>query len=369
MKQRRLHDSHLAKDHAPQTTPQRAFVKAWQSGKQTATPERESKRPVAKKAMDAFRDRAVGSVLGLAVGDAVGAAVEFKPPGSFKPLVDLVGGGPFNLKPGQWTDDTSMALCLAESLAERGFFDPVDQLKRYVRWWKEGHFSVKGHCFDIGNQVKAALAEHVVSGNPFCGPSGPDNAGNGSLMRLSPVVIAHVNSPSAAVVYAGESSRTTHGNHECVDACRYFAGLLVGAVRGEGRDKLLSPRYSPVPGLWEVEPLQPKVQAVAAGSFRKKQPPEIRGGGYVIDCLEAALWAFHTTDSFEHAVLRAANLGDDADTTAAVCGQIAGAFYGMTGIPQGWLAKLFQRDVIEALAESVLLLGRGPATERAAAAC
>jgi ADP-ribosylglycohydrolase len=303
---------------------------------------------------DEFRDRAMGSLLGLAVGDAVGAAVEFQPPGTFQPLRDMVGGGPFKLKAGEWTDDTSMALCLAESLSERGFFDPVDQLKRYVRWWREGHFSVKGHCFDIGNQVRTALGEFESTGRPFCGPTGPHNAGNGSLMRLCRVVIAYARSPSAAIVYAGESSRTTHGNRECVHACRCFAGLLAGAMRGEAKGKLLGPEYCPVAGLWDVEPLEPKIDAIAGGSFKTRQPPGIKGTGYVVDCLEAALWAFHATDSFEAAVLRAANLGDDADTTAAVCGQIAGAFYGAAAIPDKWLSRLAQRDTIEALAASLL---------------
>jgi ADP-ribosylglycohydrolase len=250
-----------------------------------------------------------------------------------------------------------MALCMAESLVERAYFDPVDQLDRYIRWWKQGHFSVKGYCFDIGNQVRAALEDHIATGKPFCGPSGSHNAGNGSLMRLCPVALAYVDSPAAAVVYAGESSRTTHGNAECVDACRYFAALLVGAMRGESKDNLLGPAYCPVPGLWAVEPLQPKVAGIANGSFKDKQPPQIKGGGYVIDCLEAALWAFHHTDSFEQAVLRAANLGDDADTTAAVCGQIAGAYYGASGIPPKWLTKLAWRQQIESLSRSLVRKG------------
>jgi ADP-ribosyl-[dinitrogen reductase] hydrolase len=301
-------------------------------------------------------DRAIGSLVGLAVGDAVGTTVEFEAPGTFAPLTDMVGGGPFDLKAGEWTDDTSMALCLAESLVERRAFDPVDQLQRYIRWWKEGHFSVKGHCFDIGNQVEAALADHLSTSKPFCGPVGPRNAGNGSLMRLCPVAIAYLQKPADAVDYAGQSSRTTHGNPECVDACRYFAGMLVGAMRGVDKETLLGPMYAPAQGLWEAGPLQPKVAAIAGGSFKRRQPPDIKGTGYVIDCLEAALWAFDRTDSFEQAILQAANLGDDADTTAAVCGQIAGAFYGRSGIPAKWLAKLAQKDVIEGFAATLLTI-------------
>jgi len=354
MRERRMHDPHLASESAPQTPEQRRMVETWET--LIKTPRAKAVPPASRSDGDhgSLRDRAVGSLVGLAVGDAVGTTLEFQSPGTFDPLVDLVGGGPFHLKAGEWTDDTSMALCLAESLVERGLFDPIDQLNRFVRWWKQGHLSVNGRCFDIGNQVTAALNDFLATAKSACGPVGAHNAGNGSLMRLCPVAIAYVRTPAPAIAYAARSSRTTHGNPECVDACRYFAGLLVGAMKGEDKQTLLSPRYTPLPGIWESEPLQPKVAAIADGSFKTRQPPSIKGTGYVVDCLEAALWAFNATDSFEQAILQAANLGDDADTTAAVCGQLAGAFYGRSGIPATWLAKLAQRDMIEGLAASLL---------------
>ncbi len=357
MKERRSHDTHLAAESAPQTSEQRALIETWaalNSNPAKTASDSDSPSPFRE---EGFCDRAVGALVGLSVGDAVGTTLEFKSPGSFQPLTDMVGGGTFKLKAGQWTDDTSMALCLAESLTTRGCFDPIDQLTRYVRWWKEGHLSVNGICFDIGNQVSAALSDFVSSGKATCGPKGPRNAGNGSLMRLSPVVIAYAHSPIEAIRYAAESSMTTHGNAECVDACRYFAGLLIGAMRAENKDTLLRPMYAPIPGLWERQPLQPKITEIAKGSFKTRRPPEIRGTGYVVDCLQAALWAFSSTSSFEEAILQAANLGDDADTTAAVCGQLAGAFYGRSGIPVKWLEKLSMRPVIEGLAEGLLTFG------------
>lgn len=303
-------------------------------------------------------DRCIGALVGLAVGDAVGTAVEFKKPGTFAPVTDMVGGGPsFHLKPGQWTDDTSMALCLAESLTTLEAFDPVDQLQRYVRWWKEGHLSSTGKCFDIGNQTRDALTEFIATGKPQNGPTGQYNAGNGSLMRLAPVAMAYWGKPQLAIDYAGESSRTTHGSIDCVDACRYFSALLVGAMHGRSKKELLSPAFSPVDGLWTAAPLSAKVAAVAAGSYHSKKPPEIRGTGYVVECLEAALWAFATTSDFESAILAAVNLGDDADTTAAVCGQLAGAFYGVKAIPQHWIEKLAQRDTIMKLATALTKMG------------
>ncbi|HET8654486.1 MAG TPA: ADP-ribosylglycohydrolase family protein [Longimicrobiaceae bacterium] len=301
----------------------------------------------------AVRDRRRGALLGLAVGDAVGAAVEFQPPGSFAPLAAMVGGGPWCLEPGQWTDDTSMALCLAESLVGCGGFDARDQMERYLRWWTAGHLSSTGECFDIGATARAALVRFRHTRDPFAGATDPHRAGNGSLMRLAPVPVFFVANPERAIHLSGESSRTTHAAPAAVDACRYFAALLVGALRGATKKEILSPCYSPTPGLWERKPLVPEIVAIAEGSYRRKSPPEIRGSGYVVQTLEAALWAFHSTESFRDGCLAAANLGDDADTTAAVFGQLAGAFYGETAIPVEWRHRLAMYGIIDHYAEAL----------------
>ncbi|MBK6900644.1 MAG: ADP-ribosylglycohydrolase family protein [bacterium] len=287
-----------------------------------------------------------GCLLGLAAGDAVGTTVEFRPRGSFAPLMDMVGGGPFGLLPGQWTDDTSMALCLATSLVERGDFDAEDQMRRYCRWRYEGYLSSTGICFDAGNATKAALARYRRDGDPFAGSTNPDTAGNGSLMRLAPVPMFWCPDIDAAERFAGESSRTTHGAPECVDACRLFARILVRALRGEPKDAVLL-------GDADGFAAAPRIAAIARGGYRDKSEHVIRGTGYVVESLEAALWAFSRTDSFADAVLAAANLGDDADTTAAVCGQVAGAFYGEDGIPAPWLDRLAMREEIAALADGL----------------
>jgi ADP-ribosylglycohydrolase len=299
-----------------------------------------------------------GALLGLATGDALGTTLEFKEPGTFAPIDDMEGGGPFGLKPGQWTDDTSMALCLAESLIERQDFDPVDQLKRYVRWYREGHLSSTGYLFDIGNTTRAALVRFEETGKPFCGSTEKSAAGNGSIMRLSPVPLFFSHSPPTAIEKSGESSRTTHGATTAVDACRYLGALIAGAVNGATKEELLSERYSPAVNYWRQHPLVPDVDEVAAGSFKHREPPQIQGSGYVVSSLEAALWAFHKTNSFQDGALLAVNLGDDADTTGAVYGQLAGAYYGEKGIPDEWLKKLAMRDLITSLAESLHTLGQ-----------
>jgi ADP-ribosyl-[dinitrogen reductase] hydrolase len=292
-----------------------------------------------------------GSLLGLAAGDALGTTLEFRQPGAFQPLTDIVGGGPFNLQPGQWTDDTSMALCLAESLIEGKGFDPVDQLRRYVRWWREGHLSSTGACFDIGITTSTALRRFEKTGEAYCGSSCSSAAGNGCIMRLAPVPLFFARNPQDAIERSADSSRTTHGAEEAVDACRYFGALICGAVNGADKRELLSAHYSPVAGYWKHHPLSMEIAEIAAGSFKRREPPEIEGSGYCVKSLEAALWTFHKTDNFRDGCLMAVNLGDDADTTGAVYGQLAGAFYGEQDIPKEWLAKLAMRDVIESLAD------------------
>ena len=305
-----------------------------------------------------LRQRYRGCLLGLAVGDAVGTIVEFSSPGSFPTVTDMVGGGPFGLQPGQWTDDTSMALCLAESLIECGGFDPLDQLTRYVRWYRQGHLSATGHCFDIGGTTATALHHFERTGEPYCGPTNPSSAGNGSLMRLAPIPLAFAASPAEAIARAGEGSRTTHGAEAAIDACRYFAALLIGALNGESKDRLLAPRYTPTPGLWADQPLGAEIDAVALGSFKHKEPPAIRGRGYVVASLEAALWAFHRSTSYEQGCLLAVNLGEDADTTAAIYGQIAGAYYGAEDIPARWRQRLALRETIEEYVSGLLALAQ-----------
>ena len=232
-----------------------------------------------------------------------------------------------------------------------------DQMRRYVRWWREGYMSSTGRCFDIGGTTARALSKFVDTGEPYSGPTDAMSAGNGSLMRLSPVPMCFVGDPAGAIARSADSSRTTHGSEEAVDACRYFVGLLVGALRGVGKEELLSPLYCPIEGYWERNPLSPKISAIAEGSFKHRDLPEIRGTGYVVDTLEAVLWAFHHTGDFRKGALRVVNLGEDADTTGAVYGQIAGACYGVEDIPPEWQRRLAMGAEIESLADSLFERG------------
>ena len=298
-------------------------------------------------------ERYQGCLIGLAVGDAVGTTVEFKKRDTFPDVTDMVGGGPFGLNPGEWTDDTSMALCLADSLITCGGFNPADQMDRYLRWRDEGYLSSNGRCFDIGITVSDALSRYRFAGQPFAGSTDPYSAGNGSLMRLAPVPMFFASDPELAIHMSGESSRTTHGAAACVDACRYFGGLILGAMQGEPKETLLAPRYTPAMGLWARQPLCPEIDEIAAGSFKRKSRAEVVGSGYVVKSLEAALWAFHNSADFEEGCLLAVNLGDDADTTAAIYGQIAGAHYGIDRIPAMWRERIAMGALITDMANGL----------------
>ncbi len=294
------------------------------------------------------REHFRGCLLGLAAGDAVGTTAEFQPRGTFPAITDMIGKGPFGLQPGQWTDDTSMALCLATSLLEVNGFDALDQMRRYWEWYQHGYLSSTRRCFDIGNTVKQALHDFKQTGDPFAGSIQPDTAGNGSIMRLAPVPMYYFARPDDALYYSAESSRTTHGAIECLDACRLLGSILLRALTGADKTTVL---LGETPNSIQSD----SIRRIGQGQYQTKDASAIRGTGYVVNSLEAALWCFWTTTTYEAAILTAANLGDDADTTAAICGQVAGAHYGEAGIPARWIKQLARSEMIRGLADRLFV--------------
>lgn len=292
----------------------------------------------------AQRDRALGAILGLAVGDAVGTTLEFQARDTYIPVTDMIGGGPFQLKPGQWTDDTAMALALGDSLLQAGDLDPRDLMKRFDAWHQRGEYSCTGRCFDIGMTTRTALQQWRQSGNPLAGSQDPQSAGNGSLMRLAPVAVRFWRDPAKLEEAAQAQSRTTHGAAEAVDACVAYGRLLGEVIAGVPLHLALAPRRDAWRGA---------IGTIMAGSWRDKGRNEILSSGYVAHSLEAALWAVGRARDFSEAVLIAANLGDDADTTAAIAGQLAGAAWGASGIPPAWLERLAWRERITAMGEQL----------------
>ena len=300
-----------------------------------------------------MENKAKGCLVGLAVGDAVGTTLEFTQPGTFTPIKDMVGGGPFNLEKGQWTDDTSMALCLGNSLLHRKGFNAEDQMNRYWNWYQYGYLSSTGTCFDIGLTVSNALNRYQQTRDPFSGSRDPKCAGNGALMRLAPIPIFYSSSPDKAIYYAVESSRTTHGATECLETSRLFCQQILMAFSGRSKEDIIHPDF--------VTDSR-NVDYLARAGYLTKNYSELTGGGYVIESLESALWCFYHSTSFKDAVLLATNIGNDADTTAAICGQIAGAYYGFTNIPPEWSGAITKAKEIEKLAGSLYRKGLNTAT-------
>ena len=297
--------------------------------------------------MAAVRERAIGSLLGLAVGDALGTTLEFSPRDSKPRITEIVGGGPFGLEPGQWTDDTSMALAVADSLLSCGELDEQDLMTRFVSWMDEGAYSSNGRCFDIGNTVRAALTRFKQTGNPVAGSTDPHSAGNGSLMRLAPVAIRYWDAQAARRDAAARQSRTTHGAAEAVNGCIAFADMLADAIVGKPRSEVLRDRSNEPPYAGEIA-------AIMAGSWRCKARQEVRSSGYVVNSLDAAIWCIARTGTFAEAIVLAANLGEDADTVAAITGQLAGALYGYKAIPNEWLSQLTSQGLIFGMARQLI---------------
>lgn len=306
-------------------------------------------------------NRKRGTLIGLAVGDSLGSAIEFRKQGTFPPITCYRSGGPHSLMAGQWTDDTSLALAMADSIGKKGW-DINDQIQRYVEWWQTGKYSVNGWCFDIGGITRSALERYTGFDGwekyavRSCADSAPSSSGNGSIMRLAPVPIKYAdlypNDIQKLGTFGVESSIPTHASDQCVSACLYMTVVLAALIQGESRKTVLDPEWD---GLNQIaEDLDPLILKVAKGSFRNNK--NIKGSGWVVESLEAALWAFYDAKDFEEAVLKAVNLGDDADTTGAVCGQFAGAYWGESGIPESLRSGLDRQDMIEEALNSLGVL-------------
>jgi len=289
--------------------------------------------------MDKVLDRKLGAMIGMAVGDALGAAVEFKPRGTFEPVTDYRGGGPHPINPGDWTDDTSMALAIADSLGEKRAVNLEDIMDRFCKWKNDGEYAVNGRCFDIGIQTGQALRIWEQTRKFDQIPAGERNSGNGSIMRLAPIPAFQFNNPFELRIAARLSSATTHPSDLCQDSCEAMAIIMDSLIN----DLPIPARSSEWSRIFAGVEFNRKVtdtiySATVVGS--------VRGGGFVLDCLEASLHAVTTYRSFEEATLFAVNLGDDADTTGAVTGQIAGSHYGLSGIPQRFIDGLGRKDLL-----------------------
>lgn len=307
------------------------------------------------------RDAVASGILGLAVADAVGVPAEFMRREALRqnPITDMIGGGAHNQKPGTWSDDTSMALCLAFSAAEKRGIDADDIMKRFCDWCETGAYSAHGECFDIGMTVARALrryAAHVPAQE--CGGAAITDNGNGSLMRILPLAYILMAQYGSNLTTHDEAMRCidlvsslTHRHPISLVACGIYIHIAVRLLLGDaildavqsGVDTALG-WYSTHAGYeggldcWE--------RVCDATAFKALPEDEIKSGGYVVDTLEAALWCLLNTDNYRGCVLKAVNLGEDTDTVAAVVGGLAGIHYGLSGIPDAWLDGLQNKKML-----------------------
>jgi ADP-ribosyl-[dinitrogen reductase] hydrolase len=306
-------------------------------------------------------NRVLGCFIGGIVGDAYGASYEFKSRDEYEVspnMEETVFGCP----PGSFTDDSSMMLCLAVSLLYKKRFDPIDQMETYIDWWQKGYLSsdVNRGCFDIGRTTSRALATfidkyeiwkrsvhngiNVDKFNPYIGSTDPYNSGNGGIMRLAPVPIVYRRYPKKAKHYSILSSMTTHGSQECIDAAAFMCDVLLYLFNGGGQhDRFISEKYS-----------SENVNSIANKEYINKSRDDILTSGYVIHTLEAAMWAFENSKTFEDGMMMLAKMGGDTDTVCCVYGQIAGAYYGFNAIPQRWVSSLQRQDLIFSIAHALI---------------
>jgi ADP-ribosyl-[dinitrogen reductase] hydrolase len=290
-------------------------------------------------------DRALGALVGLAVGDALGAPVEFCRRDTFAPVSDMRAGGYFKLPAGAWTDDTAMALCLAESLLEHPKLDQKDLLDRFCLWAGKGANTSTGVCVGIGQNTLRVLGNYHRTGTLFAPETRQKSDGNGALMRLAPVAVRHWSNPSEARRIADMQSRTTHYSALSAAGCEFLAATLSALIGGQDWSEASCPRSS---DNWPAV-----ITALANEDWRQRSRDSINSTGFVVHTLEAALWAVDTTDSFAAAIVKAVNLGDDADSVGAVAGQLAGARYGLSAIPENWLEVLIKRQEIVHISRSL----------------
>lgn len=291
----------------------------------------------------------LGALVGLAVGDALGVPVEFKTRGNYPPVTGMRGMGTYHQPAGTWSDDTSMALCLADSLLADDL-NLHSQMDRYCRWLYQAEWTAHGEVFDSGNRTQQTIGEYRRTGRFLL--DGEGAASNGSIMRLAPVpMYCHAKPQCVAEVYAEASSMPTHCDTRCLSAARWMSAWMWRAMNGAGLPALLNA------GDLDVRGLAPEVARVVAGSYRAMPREQVKSDGYVVDTLEAALWALAHHSTFKETVLAAVNLGDDTDTVGAVAGQMAGALYGLAAIPTEWIHALARADDILALAERLYTAG------------
>jgi len=303
-----------------------------------------------------FLKKAKAVVIGHAIGDALGVPVEFSEREALDgdPVTDMTGFGMYSMPKGSWSDDTSMALCALESLS-KGRIDYDDIMLNFGKWYYESEFTPTGKLFDVGNTCRQAIENYHTYKMPYdkCGCRGEIDNGNGSLMRIHPIVLFLAKkriSIDKKIQYIHTASALTHTHRKSQIACGIYAFIL-WEILFKPTKKSVFAGMRKARKYYENEAELKSYENLLSENFINTSRENIKSGGYVVDTLEAAVWCLLTTDNYKDCVLKAVNLGSDTDTVAAIAGGLAGALYGLDNIQQDWKDSLIKLDFIENLCQ------------------
>ena len=313
-------------------------------------------------------------IMGVVIGDALGCPVQFESRAMVAqhPVTGMRGHGTFNLPAGSWTDDSSLTLALLESVRRKGAIDYTDIMENFVNWLDNGAFTPYGYAYDIGGATMSAIQRYKRDHNPMlCGCRHESDNGNGSLMRIMPAVLYCFEKQwgdnySISIIH--DVGGLTHAHIRAKIACGLYYFMAKHILTGEGTlnerlqagldegfmfyDDYMEELDLPFDAYIEQKKNLTYYDRLRDLATLGALPEDsIRSSGYVVDTLEAAVWTLANTDSFEAALLKAVNLGDDTDTVGAITGGLAGLYYGYDAIPEEWIAAIQRREWIEGLCE------------------
>ena len=294
----------------------------------------------------------IDGVFGFAIADAVGVPAEFKSRStlSIRPITDMIGYGTHSQPEGTWSDDSSMTIATLDSINECNGLNYDDMMKKFSEWERESKYTATGEFFDIGISTSNAIYQYNHGVEPTkCGGTGVRENGNGSLMRILPIVLyLHEQELpyDEETRIINECSSLTHGHEISKMGCRVYAdyikSILDGKSKEESLENLSMIDYSQY---YSVDTIK-FYERILDGTIVTEPENKIKSTGFVVDTLEASIWCAHNTKDYKTSVLRAVNLGDDTDTVGAVTGSITGLLYGYENIPKDWRKKLKSKEYL-----------------------
>jgi len=305
-----------------------------------------------------MKNKIESGLFGLAIGDALGVPVEFQSRTYLKtnPVSEMIGYGTHYQPLGTWSDDSSLAFCLAESLCKG--FDLFDIARNFVKWYSTELWTPHGHVFDIGIATRNAIHNIGKGHEPeLCGGFEEKDNGNGSLMRILPLVFYLEKEDDIEILYKKVKavSSITHAHFRSVFACFIYVVYCMEILKGKDKIEAYKEMQNILSGFLADKKFNPfelqLFDRILKNDISKYPEENIHSSGYVLDSLQASFWCFLNSNSYEETVLKAVNLGEDTDTTGAIAGGLAGIYYGIESIPKKWIENLARTNDIKNLAE------------------